>query len=53
MCDHKQFRCTNCVFYCLKCGAQIPNPYEKKAEETPAPEKKPATKRRKKGAEDA
>ena len=54
MCDHKQFRCTNCVFYCLKCGAQIPNPYEKKAEETPAPEpKKTAIKRKKKGAEDA
>jgi hypothetical protein len=34
-CTHDTFRCTNGVFYCLKCGAVIPNPYEGK--ETPAP----------------
>ena len=32
-CEHKQFRCTNGIFYCLKCGAVIQNPYEKQAEE--------------------
>ena len=47
-CKHEQFRCTNCIWYCLKCGQQIPNPYEAKKE----PEKKPV-KRRKKGDEPA
>lgn len=27
-CDHSIFRCINCVFFCLKCGQEIPNPYE-------------------------
>lgn len=48
MCDHKQFRCTNGVFYCLKCGAEIPNPYMQ--EEKPE-EKKPAKRRAKKEVE--
>ena len=41
-CNHDTFRCTNNVFYCLKCGAVIPNPYEKKE----APEKKPVKRKR-------
>lgn len=49
-CKHEQFRCTNCLWYCLKCGQQIPNPYEK-AEK--AEEKKPAKRRTKKGDEQA
>lgn len=40
-CTHEQVRCTNNVFYCLKCGAMVPPPHEQK-EETP----KRATKRR-------
>ncbi|MBQ1792553.1 MAG: hypothetical protein II008_20430 [Oscillospiraceae bacterium] len=44
-CDHKTFRCTNGVFFCLTCGAEIPNPYE--AEK--APEEKPAKKKGGKG----
>lgn len=27
-CDHSLFRCTNGVFFCLKCGQEIPNPYK-------------------------
>lgn len=38
-CDHKQFKCTNNRFICLKCGKEIPNPYK-------VEEKKP---RKKKG----
>ena len=48
MCDHKLFRCTNGVFYCLQCGQEIPNPYEK--QEKPE-EKKPAKRRTKKEGE--
>jgi hypothetical protein len=29
-CDHKQFKCVNNRFFCLKCGKEIPNPYEEK-----------------------
>ena len=49
-CTHDQYKCTNGVFYCLKCGAEIANPYAGKA--TPAPEEttpeplKKATKRK-------
>ena len=32
-CNHETFRCTNSVFYCLKCGAVIPNPFEGKEQE--------------------
>ena len=46
-CKHEQFYSKDCKFYCLKCGQQIPNPYEKKE-----PEKKPV-KRKKKGDESA
>lgn len=47
MCDHKQFRCTNGLFFCLKCGAEIPNPYEKQEK----PETKKPAKRKKKESE--
>lgn len=39
MCDHKEIRCTNGVFYCLKCGAEIPNPYEAAPAEKPTKKK--------------
>ena len=35
ICEHKTFRCTNGVFFCLTCGAEIPNPYERPAEDKP------------------
>ncbi len=46
-CGHEHFRCTNGEFFCLECGANIPNPYEakEKAKEQ-EPEKKPARKRK-------
>ena len=47
-CKHDQFRCTNNVFFCLKCGAEIPNPYEK--QEKPEA-KKPAKRKTKKESE--
>lgn len=43
-CTHDKFKCTNGVFYCLKCWAVIPNPYE--AKPAPEPEKKPAKRKR-------
>lgn len=50
MCNHKLFRCTNGIFYCLQCGAEIPNPYTagngKAEEEKPAEAKKTASKRK-------
>lgn len=27
-CKHEQLRCTNNVFFCLKCGAEVPSPYK-------------------------
>lgn len=36
VCEHKRLKCTNNVFFCLDCGAMVPNPYEaKKPEEVP------------------
>lgn len=33
-CEHKAIRCTNGVFYCLLCGAQIDPPTVEKPAET-------------------
>lgn len=41
-CEHKRLKCTNNVFYCMDCGAVVPNPYEKPEE---APKKKRKTKK--------
>ena len=51
-CEHKRFGCRNNVFFCLDCGAEIPNPYKAEPAENVGKEtiKKPATKRTKKGA---
>ena len=45
MCEHKRLRCTNCVLYCLDCGAKVEAP---KAVEKPV--EKPEEKPKKKGA---
>lgn len=45
-CEHKRLKCTNNVFYCMDCGAVVPNPYEAKK---PAETVKKAVKRNKKG----
>lgn len=37
-CNHKQLRCTNNRFFCLVCGAEVPNPY-KMDKDTDEPEK--------------
>lgn len=47
-CKHTAIRCTNGVFYCLECGAEIPNPYEK--QEKPEA-KKPVKRKTKKESE--
>lgn len=46
-CEHKQFRCTNGIFFCMTCGAQIPNPYEQHEEkpEQDKPKKKKGDKK--------
>lgn len=50
-CQHKRFGCRNNIFFCLDCGAELPNPYAGQAENVEKePTKKPATKRTKKGA---
>lgn len=52
-CSHDRLRCTNNVFFCLKCGAQVPSPYEadKHTTETATPSeapKRPAKRKAKK-----
>lgn len=39
-CKHEQLRCTNNVFFCLKCGAEVPSPYQ--AGKNPTGAEKPA-----------
>ena len=39
-CNHERLRCTNNVFFCLKCGAQVASPY--KADKNPQEAGKPA-----------
>lgn len=41
-CKHEKVRCTNGIFYCLLCGAQID--YPPKDEEMPAAKEKAAEK---------
>lgn len=38
-CTHKQFKCTDNVFYCCLCGVVIDNPY--KADKPTGQEEKP------------
>ena len=49
-CEHKRLKCTDNVFYCLDCGAMVPNPYENGKqigqEENPAEAPKKAVKRK-------
>jgi hypothetical protein len=49
-CEHKRLKCTNNVFYCLDCGAVVPNPYKDKQQEAggekPAEAPKTARKRK-------
>lgn len=33
ICSHEKLRCTNNVFYCLTCGARVPEPHAGKAPE--------------------
>lgn len=39
-CEHKRLKCTNNVFFCMDCGAVVPNPYENGKQE--GNEEKPA-----------
>lgn len=51
-CTHKRLKCTDNIYYCLDCGAEVPDPNTQKQEEKPVEEKKPTPKRKtKKGAE--
>lgn len=54
-CEHKHIKCTNNVFYCMDCGAVVPNPYENDKpeghEEKPAEAQKKAVKRKRKEIE--
>ena len=51
-CDHKQLRCTDNRFFCLLCGAEVPEPYavdkQKGQEEKPAEAQKTGRKRKRK-----
>ena len=44
-CEHKCLKCTNNVFFCLDCGAMVPNPYEVEKQEAPKPGRKRKTKK--------
>lgn len=50
MCEHKTYRCTDGVYYCLLCGATIDNPYKVdksiKGEEKPVKTAKKAPKKK-------
>lgn len=51
-CDHKQFRCTDNRFFCLVCGAEIANPYEREGqEEKPVETQRNGRKRKRKEIE--
>ena len=45
-CEHKRLKCTDNVFYCLDCGAMVPNPYEAEKQEAPKPGRKRKTKKK-------
>lgn len=49
-CNHKQLRCTDNRFFCLLCGAEVPNPYvvdkQEGQEEKPVETQKMGRKRR-------
>lgn len=49
-CTHEQLRCTNNVFYCMKCGAEVPNPYkpDKQEGQKEKPAEAPKTGRKRK-----
>ena len=44
-CEHKRLKCTDNVFYCLDCGAMVPNPYEAEKQEAQKPGRKRKTKK--------
>ena len=56
-CNHERLRCTDNVFYCLKCGARVASPYQAD-NDTPAAEKpaeapkRPAKRKTKKATDD-
>ena len=50
-CEHKRLKCTNNVFFCLDCGAMVPNPYVNDQPEGQEEKKAPGRKRKTKGAE--
>ena len=35
-CKHEQIRCTNNVFFCLKCGAELPRDFKVEKDTTKA-----------------
>lgn len=45
-CEHKRLRCTNNVFYCMDCGAVVPNPYENDKQEGQEEKQAPRRKRK-------
>lgn len=44
-CKHEQLRCTNNVFFCLKCGAEVPSPYQASKNQSGAGKPAEATKK--------
>lgn len=50
-CDHKQLRCTDNRFFCLLCGAEVPNPYKLDKQEGQEEKQAPRRKRKAKGAD--
>ena len=50
-CEHKRLKCTNNVFFCLDCGAMVPNPYVNNQPEGQEKKQAPRRKRKAKGAD--
>ena len=49
-CKHEAYKCVNCVKYCLKCGAELPNDFipgkAQEAAETPVKGEKKTTRKK-------
>ena len=50
-CEHSRIRCTNNVYYCIECGARLPDPDRVKEAKPAEGQKKTAKRRTKKEAE--
>lgn len=41
-CTHKRLKCTDNIYYCLDCGAVVPDPFQPEPVSDPDPESDPS-----------